>query len=129
MGDREFNPSSQNKKEYFIVTWFFNQIKERLVLLNVKDMELNWDQERSDFLDQAELAYKLQVQAQDAAETAIKQLEEFITEDAKLDRENAENTIQILRERSRTLTSLSLVNREDQTIINEEVGLLFIASI
>lgn len=88
-------------------------LKEKLVLLNVKDMELNWDQERSDFLDQAELAYKLQIQAQDAAEKAIKQLEEFITEDAKLDRENAENTIQLLRERSRTITSLSLGNKDD----------------
>lgn len=79
----------------------------------MKDMELKWDQERSDYLDQAELAYKLQVQAQDAAENAIKQLEDFITEDAKLDRENAENTIQILRERSRTYTSLSMGNREE----------------
>lgn len=40
--------------------------------------------ERSDFLDKAEVAYQLQVQAQDAAEKAIKQLEEFITEDAKI---------------------------------------------
>lgn len=76
-------------------------------------MELKWDQERSDYLDQAELAYKLQVEAQDAAENAIKQLEDFITEDAKLDRENAENTFQILRERSRTYTSLSIGNKEE----------------
>ncbi|CAF0706283.1 unnamed protein product [Brachionus calyciflorus] len=99
------------KKQYFDHKKLWET--EKLVLLNMKDMELNWDQERSDFLDQAELAYKLQVQAQDAAENAIKQLEEFITEDAKLDRENAENTIQILRERSRTFTSLSIGNKEE----------------
>ncbi len=64
-------------------------------------------------MDKAEIAYKLQVEAQDAAEKAIKQLEEFIAEDAQLDRENADNTIQILRERSRTLTSLSLKTAED----------------
>ena len=86
---------------------------EKLVLLNVKDMELEWDQERSGFMDKAEVAYKLQVEAQATAEKAIRQLEEFIAEDAKLDRLNAENTIQILRERSRTMTSLSLKNEEN----------------
>jgi len=40
--------------------------------------------ERSGFLDKADLAYKLQKEAQDTAEKTIKQLEEFINEDAKL---------------------------------------------
>jgi hypothetical protein len=35
-------------------------------------------------LDKADLAYKLQKEAQDTAEKTIKQLEEFINEDAKL---------------------------------------------
>ena len=95
-------------------------------------------QERSDYLDKAEVAYQLQVQAQDTAEKAIRQLEDFISEDAQLvrsinnsnnkqiklivikiidffqDRENAENAIQILRERSRTLTSLSIAKLDDE---------------
>lgn len=47
-------------------------------------MFLYLKKERSDFLDKAEVAYQLQVQAQDTAERAIRQLEDFITEDAKL---------------------------------------------
>lgn len=57
---------------------------EKLVLLNLKDIELEWDQERSGYLDKAEIAMKLQSEAQDTAEKAIRQLEEFIAEDARL---------------------------------------------
>ena len=41
-------------------------------------------QERSDLLDQAEAAIKLQKEAQIAAEKAVKNLEEYINEEAKL---------------------------------------------
>jgi hypothetical protein len=40
--------------------------------------------ERSQFLEKADVAYKLQEQAEETAAKAIKQLEEFITEDAKI---------------------------------------------
>jgi hypothetical protein len=40
--------------------------------------------ERSGYLETAETAYKLQVEAQHAAESAIKQLEEFMHEEEKL---------------------------------------------
>jgi hypothetical protein len=52
------------------------------------------------------------LEAQHTAERAIRQLEEFISEDAKLDLENAENTIQMLRERSRTFSNISLGKRD-----------------
>jgi hypothetical protein len=80
---------------------------EKLVLLNIKDMEFRWDQEKTEFLDQAERAYRLQLDAQNTAESAIRQLEEYISEDAKIDRENAENTIHIIRERTKTLNSIT----------------------
>ena len=40
--------------------------------------------ERSGFLDQAEVAYKLQVEAQNAANNAIIQLEQLINEEKEL---------------------------------------------
>ena len=40
--------------------------------------------ERSGFLDQAEKAIKLQMEAQETAEKAIQQLEDFINEDAQI---------------------------------------------
>ena len=64
-------------------------------------------------MEKAEIAFKLQAQAQDVAEKTIAQLEDFISEDAKLERENAENTITILKERSRTFTNLSASRFDD----------------
>ena len=40
--------------------------------------------ERSDFMDKAEIAMKLQKEAQETAEKTIKQLEEFINDDARI---------------------------------------------
>ncbi len=40
--------------------------------------------ERSGYLDQVEVAYKLQVEAQNAAANAIKQFEEFLKEEEKI---------------------------------------------
>ncbi len=40
--------------------------------------------ERSGFLDQAEVAYKLQIEAQNAANNAIIQLEQLINEEKEL---------------------------------------------
>ena len=51
---------------------------------------------------------KLQHEAEKTAEKAIKQLEEFINEDAQLDRENAEKAIEMLRQRSRTLSQINV---------------------
>lgn len=40
--------------------------------------------ERSELMDQAELAFRLQVEAHNAAEQAIQQLEEYMIEEEKL---------------------------------------------
>lgn len=58
-------------------------------------------------MNKAEIAYGLQQEAQEVAEEAIHELEDFICDDARLDRETAESALQILRERSRTLSQLS----------------------
>ena len=70
-------------------------------------------------MDRAETAYKLQQDAQKVAEKAIRQLEEFIGEDSQVDHVSAENTMQLLRERSRTITNLSLKRRDSLASINQ----------
>lgn len=70
-------------------------------------------------MDRAETAYKLQQDAQKVAEKAIRQLEEFIGEDSQVDHVSAENTMQLLRERSRTITSLSMKRRDSLASVNQ----------
>lgn len=56
--------------------------QEHLAL--IKQLSLSNFKERTDLMDRAETAYKLQQDAQKVAEKAIRQLEEFIGEDSQV---------------------------------------------
>ena len=85
--------------------FLFDFLKERLILVNTKDMEFSWDQveqfsfsicvfskqitncelkEKENYFNKAEIAYGLQQEAQNLAEAAIRELEDFISDDARL---------------------------------------------
>ena len=64
---------------------FFSSFKNFNNLLKNILFGINFfSQERSGFLDQAEKAIKLQMEAQETAEKAIQQLEDFINEDSQI---------------------------------------------